>query len=132
MTTRPTKQGYNEYARFAAEALQHIKHAGELSPEQHLQAAQVKATLALAAATAGSSAPEVSAPAVSYTDRLRDQIRAEGGQWDASRAKDAYWAIGLPRSVTRARLDLKNIAEQCPDLLMAVKGQRWTYDVREG
>lgn len=51
----------DDYQHFTNQAFRHIEQAGQLTPEQHLQAAQVKATLALAAATmaAGRSAGPV-------------------------------------------------------------------------
>ena len=41
----------SDFQHFTNQAFRHIERAGELTPEQHLQAAQAKATLALAAAT---------------------------------------------------------------------------------
>jgi len=52
---REPSSAASDFQHFTSQAFRHIERAGELTPEQHLQAAQAKATLALAAATVASA-----------------------------------------------------------------------------
>lgn len=54
MATR--QQLLEDHSHFANQAFRHLEKLHNLTPEQELQAAQVKATLALAAATAATVA----------------------------------------------------------------------------
>ncbi|MGW1071535.1 hypothetical protein [Streptomyces sp. NPDC002537] len=120
-----------EYERFVTEALHHIDEAGALTAEQYLQVAQIKATLALAAATlvANSTAAPVQLTPTPY-DLLRDRIKADGGRWDSKRAQAACETLGIRAlTPTSARQYLTTIAKSNPNLLVPVEGKSFTYEV---
>ncbi|MFI1161345.1 hypothetical protein [Streptomyces sioyaensis] len=52
------EQLLSDYQHFTNQAFRHLEKLRDLTPEQELQAAQIKATLALAAATAATVADD--------------------------------------------------------------------------
>lgn len=65
------------------------------------------------------------------SDQLRDRIRAEGGRWDGERAHAVCREAGGSCSFLTAQMVLRKTAEQNPDLLTEVDGERWTYTAPE-
>ncbi|MDV6291312.1 hypothetical protein R2F25_38525 [Streptomyces sp. UP1A-1] len=61
--------------------------------------------------------------------QLCARIRIEGGVWDGKRTHDFYLANGFNCDLSRARTNLEMAAEQFPQLLTKLEGERWTYQV---
>lgn len=64
-------------------------------------------------------------------DQLRDRIRQEGGRWDGQRALAFYQETGFNCTLSRARTNLRMVAEDNPGLLNPAEKKRWTYDTTE-
>lgn len=73
--------------------------------------------------------PQRSEATKNWADLLREEIFRKGGIWTDRQAALYLRSIGLGCTVETARARMSEIAEQEPDRMAMVEGQRWTWNV---